>query len=144
MFSFLTYFFLCFLFCVCRFKAYSYVSVMTGIVYPHNITPLSSYVVKKYKPVTRKIRPVATELPERFHIVRNIKGDPLSTLPDLPTRPKPFEPTQRYTEVRKAIIDAAHPGEFLWPQERLLLHQFMLVHQDGFAWDDSERGHFKE
>ncbi len=117
---------------------------MTGIVYPSNTTPLSSYAGKKYKPVAKKIRPVATELPERFRITRNIKGDPLSALPELPTRPTPFEPTKRYTAARKEVIDAAHPGDFLWPEERLLLHQFMLLHQDGFAWDDSERGHFKE
>ena len=117
---------------------------MTGIVYPANITPLSSYAGKKYKPVAKKIRPVATELPERFRITRNIKGDPLSALPDLPTRPIPFVPTQRYTAARKAVIDAAHPGDFLWPEERLLLHQFMLLHEDGFAWADSEQGHFKE
>ena len=24
------------------------------------------------------------------------------------------------------------------------MHHFMVIHQDGFAWDDSERGHFKE
>ncbi len=113
-------------------------------IYPPNITPISSYVGKKYKPVARKIRPIATELPERFRIIRDIKGDPLSTLPDLPTRPGPFEPTKRYSRARKEIIDAAHPGNFLWPEERLLLHQFMLLHEDGFAWDDSERGHFKE
>jgi hypothetical protein len=29
------------------------------------------------------------------------------------------------------------------PAERDILHHFMAVHQDGFAWDDSERGKFR-
>ena len=36
-----------------------------------------------------------------------------------------------------------NPG-FLLPAERELLHHFMSLHQDGFAWNDSERGHFRE
>jgi len=42
------------------------------------------------------------------------------------------------------IIEKAHPEEFLWPEERKLMHQFMRIHQDGFAWSDDERGHFQE
>ena len=85
-----------------------------------------------------------TDLPERFRIVRNIIGDPLENLPTLPKHPEPFRPSGRYTLERKTYIDNAHPGDFLWPVERDLMHQFMMIHQDGFAWDDSERGHFKE
>jgi hypothetical protein len=84
------------------------------------------------------------ELPERFRIVRNILGDPLETLPTLPKHPGPFRQHGRYTLERKEYIDNAHPGDFLWPIERDLMHQFMMIHQDGFAWSDSERGHFKE
>jgi hypothetical protein len=36
-----------------------------------------------------------------------------------------------------------NPG-FLLPAERALIHHFMTLHQDAFAWDDSERGHFRE
>jgi hypothetical protein len=42
------------------------------------------------------------------------------------------------------IIDKAHPGDFLWPAEHALMHYFMCVQQDRFAWNDSERGHFRE
>ena len=101
----------------------------------------SSYAGKKYKPVEKKIRPVATELLEQFHITQNIQFNPLSALPDLPIWPTPFEPTKCYTV---AVIDAACPGDFLWPEEWLLLHRFMLLHQDSFAWDNSEQDHFKE
>jgi hypothetical protein len=59
-------------------------SAISGYTY-QNTTPIAAYVTKKYKPVARKIRPVATELPERYRTVRSIKGDPLEDLPALPT-----------------------------------------------------------
>ena len=33
---------------------------------------------------------------------------------------------------------------FLWPEEHYLMHYFMMVHNDGSAWETSERGHFQE
>ena len=108
-------------------------------------TPLAVFAAKKkYKPVAKKVRPVMAELPERFRIVRSILGDPLATLPELPTNPPSFQPNGRYTRERKEYIDKAHPGDFLWPAERELMHYFMCIHQDGFAWSDTERGHFRE
>ena len=109
-----------------------------------NSSDLASYAAKKYKPVARKVRPVATQLPERYRIVRNITGDPLERLPQLPTRPAPFEPVGRYTEERMRIIEGVHSDDFLWPEERKLMHRFMMLHEDGFAWEDAERGHFRE
>ena len=108
-------------------------------------TPLAIYAAKKkYKPVALKVRPVMTELPKRFRVVRKIIGDPLADMPVLPTNPTHFEPTGRYTLERKQYIDKVHDGDFLWPSERNLMHQFMMLHQDGFAWNDSQRGHFRE
>ncbi len=46
-------------------------------------TPLTIFTGKKYKPVARKIRPIETELPSCFRIIRDIKGDPLTNLPQL-------------------------------------------------------------
>ena len=85
-----------------------------------------------------------TDLPERFRIVRQIIGDPLASLPILPTNPSPFQPSGRYTLERKLFIDSVHTGDFLWPAERDLLHQFMIIHQTAFAWNDDQRGHFRE
>jgi hypothetical protein len=85
-----------------------------------------------------------TDLPERFRIIRNITGDPLANMPVLSTNPPPYQPTQRYTQERKDFIDKAHPGDFLWPSERTLMHHFMTIFEDGFAWCDAERGHFRE
>ena len=106
--------------------------------------PLAIFAGKKYKPVALKIRPVETELPSRFRITRTVKGDPLKDMPTLPTRPPPFTTTGRYTEERKEVIDQAHPGDFLLPEERALMHHFMCLQNEGFAWTDRERGHFRE
>lgn len=98
---------------------------------------------KKYKPVALKTKPILGELPDKFRIIRDIKGDPLAGLPALDPNPPKFAPVGRYTQERKDLFDKANPG-FLWPAERDLLHHFMMLHQDGFAWNDSERGHFRE
>ena len=100
-------------------------------------------VKKKYKPVALKVKPVIGELPDKFRIIRQIIGDPLQNLPVLPTNPPPFTPTGRYTQERKDLFDKLNPG-FLLPAERDLMHYFMMAHEDGFAWETSERGHFRE
>lgn len=104
--------------------------------------PLSQFT--KYKTVANKVRPVLQELPDKFRIVRNITGDPLKGMPVLNPRPPDFVPTGRYTQERKEIIDAAHPEGFLLPEERKLVHHFMMEHNQAFAWEVSERGQFKE
>ncbi|CAK5268713.1 unnamed protein product, partial [Mycena citricolor] len=85
----------------------------------------SQFANKKYKPVARKIRPVLGSVPDEFRIERQILGDPLADLPYLDPIPPPFVPTGRYTAERKAALDDAHRGDFLWPAERDLMHQFM-------------------
>ena len=92
---------------------------------------------KKYKPVALKIKPVGSDLPTHFRIIRNIVGDPLADLPTLNPNPPPFTPTGRYTQERKDLFDKNNE-EFLLPAERDLMHHFMMLHQDGFAWTDSE------
>ena len=98
---------------------------------------------KKYKPVALKVRPIIAELPDKFRIIRHIKGNPLADMPTLNPTPPTFIPTERYTEERRAKLDLAHPGEFLWPQERAFMHDFVRLHDKGFAWTDAERGSFR-
>lgn len=100
--------------------------------------------VYKYKPVAKKVRPIVGELPQHFRIVRKIEGDPLKDMPELSRNPPDFTPTGRYTQERKEVIDNAHAEEFLWPEERKLLHHFMMVQEKAFAWNDEERGKFRE
>ena len=100
--------------------------------------------VYKYKPVALKTRPVVQELPAEFRIKREIKGDPLAEMPRLSPNPPDFKPTGRYTQDRKDKLDKVHSGDFLQPEERKLAHHFMMLQNEGFAWDDIERGRFRE
>src|SRR5271163_1533735 len=100
--------------------------------------------VYKYKPVALKIKPVIQELPAEFRIKREILGDPLADIPVLSPNPTDFEPTGRYTAERKAQFDKVHKEEFLLSEERKLMHHFMMLQSHGFAWDDTERGKFRE
>ena len=98
---------------------------------------------KKYKPVALKVKSHIGHLPDKFRIIRNIIGDPLATMPVLSPNPPPFSPTGRYTQDRMELFDKLNPG-FLLPTERRLMHYFMMLHEDAFAWEVSERGHFRE
>ena len=82
-------------------------------------------------------------LPDKFRIVRNIEGDPLSTMPTIPFAAPPFVPTGRYTRERRDALDKTLSHTFLRPAERDLIHHFMCLHNRAFAWDDSERGTFR-
>ncbi|KAJ8462363.1 hypothetical protein ONZ51_g10947 [Trametes cubensis] len=107
-------------------------------------SPIPIYVAskKKYKPVSKKVKLVLAPLPDQFRIVRDIKGNPLADMPPLPHHPPPFVPTSRYTEERRRGINALHSEDFLWPQERSLMHTLISQQNDAFAWDESERGQF--
>jgi hypothetical protein len=100
--------------------------------------------VYKYKPVALKVRPVVQELPAEFRIKREIIGDPLAEMPRLSPKPPNFVSTGRYTQERKDQFDEVHKGDFLLPEERKLMHHFMMLQSYGFAWEDSERGRFRE
>jgi hypothetical protein len=91
-----------------------------------SLYPVFAASKKKYKPVALKVRPVITDLPNHFRIVRNITGDPLENMPKLnPHPPSTFVPTSCYTLERKDIIDRNHPGDCLWPEEWNLMHDFI-------------------
>ena len=100
--------------------------------------------VYKYKPVALKTRPVIGELPGEFRIRREIIGDPLLEMPKLLVKPPEFEPTGRYTQERKEKMDERHKDDFLLEEERKLMHHFMMLQNGGFAWEDQERGRFRE
>jgi hypothetical protein len=106
--------------------------------------PVASVFASKYKPVALKVRPVYTELPDKYRIKRGVKGDPLEGIPRLETKPPSFTPTGRYTQERMEIMDKIHSGDFLWPEERKLVHHLMMEQELAFAWDDTERGSFRQ
>ena len=68
----------------------------------------------------------------------------MEEMPKLLMNPPDFEPTGRYTLERKEKIDKAHKEDFLLPEEQRLAHHFMMLQNQGFAWDDTERGRFRE
>ena len=55
-----------------------------------------AFLGKKYKPVALKVRPVFTEVPEKFRLKRKILGNPLEHMPDLLPNPPNYAPTGRY------------------------------------------------
>ncbi len=112
---------------------------------PHPVGSVKDvFAMRKYKPVAQKVRLVMVGLPSKFRIKQNIKGEPLKDMPTLSKRPPDFAPTGRYTAERKEQIDKVHKEEFLWPEERKLMHHFMMEQNAGFAWDDTKWGAFKE
>ena len=127
--------------------------VPSGIFSTSTDTPMESFAQiatrkgflpkKKYKPVAQKVRSVVAPMPSHFRIERNIIGDPLRDMPELSPNPPPFIPTGRYTQERRDALHKQHV-DFLWLQEYQLLDHFMCLHQDGFAWKDSERGKFRK
>lgn len=101
---------------------------------------------KKYKPVAIKVRPLKTQLPQQFRILRHITGDPLAGMPHIDyAHIPPFTPAGRYTQERADEFERRHRQDgFLNDEEVRLLHHFMVLFNDAFAWDDSERGAFKD
>ena len=83
-------------------------------------------------------------LPEQFRIDRKVLGDPLAGMPVLDPNPPEFVPMGRYTEERKTGMDKVHQGDFLWPEEKKVIHDMIAKQNEAFAWDDSERGKFHE
>ena len=108
-------------------------------------TPLIALVMKKkYKPVALKTHPVLGTLPSKFCIKQNIIRDLLANIQTIPPILPPFSPHSHYTEEQRNKTDNLHLLGFLWPIKHNLLHHFMSLQNEGFAWDDSERGHFHE
>ena len=97
-----------------------------------------SCFAKKYKPVALKVRLVLGTLPERFRITKEIVDDPLKGIPKLPERLPEFQPKGHYSLERKGKLDAVYSKEFLWPEERKLMHWLVAEQNKAFVWDDTE------
>ncbi|KAG6869898.1 hypothetical protein C0995_016416, partial [Termitomyces sp. Mi166 len=65
-------------------------------------------------------------------------------MPKLDPHPQEFKPTGKYTAEYKEIIDQAHGDGFLWPEEMKAVHHLMMLQNEAFAWEDSQRGRLKE
>lgn len=97
---------------------------------------------RKYRKAEQRVQPIATQLPEEFRIVREITGDPLADLPDLPTDPPPFTPGKRYTQERHDKLKL-NPDGFLTGEEERLAHELVKLQEDALSWSEDERGEFR-
>ena len=82
------------------------------------------------------------QLPEEFHIIRDIKGNPLKGMPKLPTKPPDFTPGKRYTQERHDKLKL-NPDGFLTNEEEKLAHELVRLQEDGLSWLEAERGEFR-
>jgi len=97
------------------------------------IEEVMSCFAKKYKPVALKIKLVLGTLPERFRITREIIKNSLQRMSKLPEHPPEFEPRGCYTLKRKEKLDTVYEPEFLWPEERKLMHWLVREQNEAFA-----------
>jgi hypothetical protein len=104
---------------------------------------IESSLAKKYKPVGVKVQPVLVELLPEFRIERNIQGDPLAELPELPVYPPEFTPEKQYSWDQWKVIQEKHDTGFLTATEVSLIHWIMKEHEMGVAWNESQKGTFK-
>jgi hypothetical protein len=51
-------------------------------------------------------------------------------------------PTGRYNQASFSIIEKNHPHGFPTVKERRFMHHFMMIHQDRFAWNETQKGLF--
>lgn len=101
------------------------------------------YAGKKYKKVADRTYPVRGTLPEEFRIVRRAPHDPLADIPTLPTNPPAFTPGNRYTQERHDAYNANKYG-FLTTEEEKLVHHLIRAQEDVLAWEETEKGRFKD
>jgi hypothetical protein len=138
---------LCSLFSISRFSPFF--APIPDIEEPSSVTALEHITTylndrpkpkRKYRPVSQKVHSIIAKVPEKFRIIRNIIGDPLSNIPVLnpnPPLPVNFRPTDRYTLNRCDQAD-----RFLLPAKCDLMHNFMQLQDKGFVWNNSERSSF--
>lgn len=96
----------------------------------------------KYK-VEDKVRPVKRLIPEHQKTQRNFPEEPLNNLPSLPYHPPDFIPSSKITAERMAALGIEDHDE-LWPEERKLLQHILLINERSIAFDENERGTFRQ
>jgi len=99
--------------------------------------------VMKYKTVDKKVRPVPMMIPEEMKVKRTFPSDPLANLPALPRRPPGFVPTKKVTVERMAKLEV-DMDTGLTDEERRLLKHVITLNERSIAFDESERGTFRQ
>lgn len=96
-----------------------------------------------YKKVANKVKPVATTMPAHARIIRCIPEDPLQSLPLLSQNPPAFHPGSRLSQNRMDDL-GVFKNDFLWPEECKLAAQVLSNNELALAWDESEKGRFRD
>ncbi|CAD6955406.1 hypothetical protein CF335_g7724 [Tilletia laevis] len=92
-----------------------------------------------YKPVARKVRPVATNISEDDRVKINIPPDFEDDLPQVPFSAPPFEPGKRLTKERLDELDL-DPDKMLNEEERKILIAVIRQNELALAFDETEKG----
>src|SRR5882757_1200569 len=100
-------------------------------------------ILTAYKRVDQKVRPIPGVFPENIKVRRIIPEDPLLSLPPLPISPPDFAPTAKLTAERMDSLKI-HANKFLWPEEVKLFQNVFLLNEQSLAFEQSERGTFRE
>jgi hypothetical protein len=96
-----------------------------------------------YKHVDKKVKPMSSSFPEDCYIHQIIPEDPLLTLPILSPKPPEFTPTKKISAERLKILKINETG-YLLPEEEKLFKHIMILNEEAIAFEDVERGTFKE
>jgi len=96
-----------------------------------------------YKKVANKVRPVATTMPSHARIIQHFPEDPLLSLPPLSPNPPDFHPGSRLSKERMDEL-GVFKNQFLWPEEQKLAALVLKNNELALAWDESEKGHFRD
>jgi len=96
-----------------------------------------------YKKVANKVKPVATTMPSHARIIRRFPEDPLISLPILSPHPPAFTPGKRLTQERMDQL-GVFQNEFLLPEERKLAARVLANNELALAWDETEKGRFRD
>ena len=99
--------------------------------------------IHKYKAVDKKIRPVAAVMPEDVKVKRTFPEDPLKNLPILPFDPPEFTPTAKITQERMDSL-GIDSNKDMTPEEKRLLKYIIVLNERSIAFEDSERGTFRQ
>jgi hypothetical protein len=108
-----------------------------------DLPPTKSRAILKYKKVSEKVRPIAMQIPEEMQPQRRFPEDPLRNLPILPHHPPIFKPTPKITAERMEEL-ALDQHEELRPEELKLLQHILTLNERSIAFDENERGTFRE
>ncbi|KAG2120934.1 uncharacterized protein F5147DRAFT_563283 [Suillus discolor] len=96
-----------------------------------------------YKRVDKKIKPVPGVFPQEAQVQRRFPSDPLETLPVLSPHLPEFKPSIKITTERMKSLNINSIG-FLSTEEEKLFSHIMMLNEDALAFEDNDRGTFKE